>query len=711
MAENLKELLEKYWAKSDGTTIREHTDKLLENLDTLRGIFGDLIEERVPKEFRGIFWEALKITCEYHDYGKIHSHFQKKVGNNSVKPSKDLPEVRHNLISPAFVSENLEPILKDIVSLAIINHHDYEPNEEEIKKLEKVLEKEFNTILKYRKLLKKSEYDVVQLISQRHGKRNLEKFYILLKGFLLRIDHSSSNKFSPKIEAGRIRENALLVRNYLKQEKNSDLNNLQKFILNNDGNLLIVASTGYGKTEAGFLFLKDKGFFTLPIRTSVNSIYERAKRVFGEKNVGLLHSTALIYRLSLDERERNSLEEIVNDYHLTKNFGKPIIVSTPDQFFPFILRPKGFEKYVALLSYSRVVLDELQLFEPHTLGFIVKALQKIKEFGGKVMVMTATLPTYVEKDLEFLEYKKGIFLKNEIRHNLRIVKDSILNFTDQIRELSRSGKVLVITNTIKRALELKSLIPEAFVIHGHFIQKHRKEREKEIHSFFEAPDERGIWITTQLAEVSLDLDADFLITELSTADSLIQRMGRVNRKGLKDTRNPNVFILTEDCSGIGSVYRRKIHDITLSLLKEGKITEEEKIEFVRKTYTRVIKEDKDYIEKYEKAKDYIDNLWSLKEKFNKEKAQKLFRDIHSYTVIPEVFREELEPLLEAYTSEKDTLEKYKLLGKILDYTFTIQAYRAKNIEPVYGLKGVYWIKGKYSEEIGFEPGESEDNIV
>ncbi|HIP42891.1 MAG TPA: CRISPR-associated helicase Cas3' [Aquifex aeolicus] len=142
-----------------------------------------------------------------------------------------------------------------------------------------------------------------------------------------------------------------------------------------------------------FIFLKDKGFFTLPIRTSVNSIYERAKRVFGEENVGLLHSTALIYRLSLDERERNSLEEIVNDYHLTKNFGKPIIVSTPDQFFPFILRPKGFEKYIALLSYSRVVLDELQLFEPHTLGFIVKALQKIKEFGGKVMVMSATLPT------------------------------------------------------------------------------------------------------------------------------------------------------------------------------------------------------------------------------------------------------------------------------------------------------------------------------
>jgi len=62
--------------------------------------------------------------------------------------------------------------------------------------------------------------------------------------------------------------------------------------------------------------------------------------------------------------------------------------------------------------------------------------------------------------------------------------------------------------------------------------------------------------------------------------------------------------------------------------------------------------------------------------------------------------------LEAYTSEKDTLEKYKLLGRILDYTFTIQAYKAKDIEPVYGLKGIYWISGKYSEEIGFESNSS-----
>lgn len=34
-----------------------------------------------------------------------------------------------------------------------------------------------------------------------------------------------------------------------------------------------------------------------------------------------------------------------------------------------------------------------------------------------------------------------------------------------------------------------------------------------------------IWISTQIVEASLDIDYDYLFTELSTADSLFQRMG------------------------------------------------------------------------------------------------------------------------------------------------------------------------------------------
>ncbi|HAJ61331.1 MAG TPA: hypothetical protein DCP31_20455, partial [Cyanobacteria bacterium UBA8543] len=38
-----------------------------------------------------------------------------------------------------------------------------------------------------------------------------------------------------------------------------------------------------------------------------------------------------------------------------------------------------------------------------------------------------------------------------------------------------------------------------------------------------------IAVTTQVCEMSLDLDADILITELAPISSLVQRFGRANR--------------------------------------------------------------------------------------------------------------------------------------------------------------------------------------
>ena len=63
---------------------------------------------------------------------------------------------------------------------------------------------------------------------------------------------------------------------------------------NRNKNILVIGSTGMGKTEASLLWSNGaKTFFTLPIRTSINAIYDRIKENFKYNNVGLLHSTAL----------------------------------------------------------------------------------------------------------------------------------------------------------------------------------------------------------------------------------------------------------------------------------------------------------------------------------------------------------------------------------------------------------------------------------
>jgi CRISPR-associated endonuclease/helicase Cas3 len=399
-------------------------------------------------------------------------------------------------------------------------------------------------------------------------------YYRLLKGLLLRIDHASSSKQAKEVEDVPPDNTLSFVDEFFKKQGRTPYE-MQIFVRENrDKNLVIIAPTGAGKTEAGFIYLQRKGFFMLPYRVSANGIYMRAEGMFGDY-AGLLHSSALSYVL---EREENR-EDIQNNqegtaflnYFLSRNFAKPIIVSTPDQLMHFVFRYKGFEKYYATALYSRLVIDELQSYDPITLAFIVQGLEVLAQNGGKFLVMTATFPEFLRERFENMGVVfKPFNTQEKPYHHVQVIDDSIDNYVEKMIELSQKAKVLVVVNTVRKAIELKKKFEDVKLLHSRFILKDRKKKEREIMKFFNSQ-EKGLWITTQLAEVSLDLDADYLFTELSTADSLIQRMGRCNRKGQKSTDEPNVFVFTKDCSGVGPVYYKHLHEATLRNLKDGAV--------------------------------------------------------------------------------------------------------------------------------------------
>lgn len=61
---------------------------------------------------------------------------------------------------------------------------------------------------------------------------------------------------------------------------------------------------------------------------------------------------------------------------------------------------------------------------------------------------------------------------------------------------------------------------------------------------FSCSNDSGIWVTTQIVEASLDIDFDVLFTDMCTADSLLQRMGRCYRNRQQDycDNEPNVYV-------------------------------------------------------------------------------------------------------------------------------------------------------------------------
>jgi len=187
---------------------------------------------------------------------------------------------------------------------------------------------------------------------------------------------------------------------------------------------------------------------------------------------------------------------------------------------------------------------------------MIGALKAVFEVLGKyynlrTVFMSAT-PSY-----HYIEELKKIFNKFEIeifdlsreyknlsRHRISIEDCDVFEFVkdnDKLRSKIDEGKrILFILNTVDRAIklydELKNLArnKKVLIIHSRFTYKDRSSKEEEIAT-------STILVATQVAEVSLDISFDILVTEIAPLPALIQRFGRVNRYGER-AREINVWI-------------------------------------------------------------------------------------------------------------------------------------------------------------------------
>ena len=548
----------KYYAKSNPIeTIKEHTDKLLENLEILKKEYGEKITQiiEMPEER---FWQLMKIICQYHDVGKVFSGFQnairEKIGEELIQTKFNNQEIKHEQISPMFVPYKQYEMTKTerkLVYQSIYYHHerdnkvhidrelleeiikeDIEPN---IKKIEKELQIQIPE-------LKTTYLGMVEGQARITEDDELYKEYCLMKGLLHRLDHCSSAWITVEDETKD--EIADFVKEFMKKQDFKE-NDLQQFAeKNQDKNVIVIGSTGMGKTEGALLWSKnDKTFFTLPLRISINAIYDRIKETIGYKHVGLLHSTAIDY---LDEKnEENEFYKIQQ----SRNLYEKITTCTIDQIFPFVFKYRGYEKIYATLSYSKVVIDEIQAYSPEIVAVLLKGLQMIDKLNGKFMIMTATLPRiYKEKLQEMgIKFEYNEFIKDTKRHRFKITDTSMEEDIEEIKEKSENKKVLIIVNTINKAIELYKKLKENGVekinlLHSRFEQEDRNQKERNIKEFSKQQDETGIWITTQIVEASLDIDFDILYTEMSTLDSLFQRFGRCYRSRKYEEKEPNIKI-------------------------------------------------------------------------------------------------------------------------------------------------------------------------
>lgn len=713
-------LMNNFLAKSNPReSIIEHTEKLIDNYNKLKTIYPNL----------KVDWDILYLACLYHDLGKMNRKFQDKIENR--RRHKD--EIPHGVLSLAFINTKelkQRGYTEDQIRLlaqAIAYHHDREFNfdKEMLNKEIELLKFEAENF-KYERL----EKIVVNKISKRYFSMNriyeknkgeydedepegIDIFfdYVLIKGLLNRIDYAASAGIDVEIKndflINNLEKNTLAYIRQKLKNPNACWNELQKYMINNrDENLIVVAQTGMGKTEAGLLWIgNNKGFYTLPLKTAINAMYKRIiKNVVindYENKVGLLHSD--IKREYLDRKDEIDFDEY---YTKTKHLSLPLIICTIDQIFDFVYRYRGFEPKLATLSYSKVIIDEVQMYSPDLLAYLVVGLYYIEKIGGKFAILTATLPQIF---VELLK-KEGIkfkmpkpFTNNRIRHSVKVIHEKIN--TEFIKQIYKDNKVLVICNTVKEAqriyMELsqdENIKNDINLFHSGFIKKDRKIKEEEILKFGDKNNKsKGIWITTQVVEASLDIDFDVLVTELSDLNGLFQRMGRCYRDRDWSNVGYNCYVFdggNSKCSGVGKnkVIDELIFELSKKALKnlDGPITEDEKIKLIDSVYTMDNLKGTEYLKELMDAIDYVKSIESYELSANDIK--KLFRNIESKTVIPkpiyEKYKEEINEyigiLKEKYdvdmtSEERKKLREEKLKARIGldDFTVSIPLYRAE----------------------------------
>ena len=356
------------------------------------------------------------------------------------------------------------------------------------------------------------------------------------------------------------------------------------------GLTLIEAPTGSGKAEAALAYawrLLDQGIadsivFALPTQATANAMLTRAEefavKVFGNANVVLAHG----------KRDFNeSFQRLVESGQRQTSQGKEeasaqcaawlansrkrvflgqIGVCTVDQVLLSVLPVR--HKFVRGfgLNKSVLIVDEVHAYDAYMHGLLGEVLRRQKAIGGSVILLSATLPAGVRAKLLAAWECSGVddapypalwhatqgavvpmTVPDEHRPQRREVLTECLKlpgaFPDEevigriIAAAESGARVAIVMNLVDDAQRLARLLRgettiDVDVFHARYRFKDRQAKEKAVTDNYgrDAKRDKGrILVATQVVEQSLDLDFDWMLTQICPVDLLFQRLGRLHR--------------------------------------------------------------------------------------------------------------------------------------------------------------------------------------
>lgn len=259
----------------------------------------------------------------------------------------------------------------------------------------------------------------------------------------------------------------------------------------------------------------------------------------------------------------------------------PVTVGTCDQVLAAALDHKFLQVRLAALAGKHVVLDEVHTYDPYQHQLLCRLLGWLGAFRCRVTLLSATLSRARVAELvsawtlgwqerptsavvaavlaglpAVLPYPSVVTVQDALTceslaawrtfdlevqaHELPAAQDELLSATialvRQLRQQQPAARIGLIVNTVDRAVAVYETLAvtetgQCVLLHSRMTAEQRRAATERLHHLVGpgAPAGAVLMVATQVAEASLDLDLDLLVTDLAPMASLLQRTGRLWR--------------------------------------------------------------------------------------------------------------------------------------------------------------------------------------
>ena len=338
--------------------------------------------------------------------------------------------------------------------------------------------------------------------------------------------------------------------------------------------LLVRAPTGAGKTDASLLWAQlqiennraDRLIIAMPTRFTSNALSVSVAESLSD--TGLYHSSAWFNKFQ-DKVDKNEIDrsEASKQHEFARLLQTPITVCTIDHLLTALTLVREDHHQITFnLANACLVIDEADFYDDFTQANILVLLEALKEWEVPVLIMSASLPESVLSDYQRIGYPVESIIEDYSDSERERFKIEAIQEYETIEDIEpilddciEAGAAIIYANTVDRAMMFYDYFQkrgiEAVVYHSRFTEPDKQRKEELLISMLgkEAwvkKQARGIAILTQIGEMSINISAEIMVSELCPIDRFTQRAGRLCRFDKNKIGNLYIIIPFKD----GNIY-------------------------------------------------------------------------------------------------------------------------------------------------------------